>query len=157
MLEGNHTSVRTTGKFCAHLELSGHQKNHTGEKVHKCGKASSKLFNLTQHKGVHSIQKHYSWENAGKVLKNITEFICKRDPTSVRDVSKPLLTIQALSNSNESIIERRQTLVKNVTRALLTIQHFVTSIIFILGRNTTDVNKLSRLLKVRQLTQRYWN
>lgn len=93
--EKSHRCEDCRKVFCAHLELSGHQKNHTGEKVHKCGKASTKLFNLTQHKGVHSIQKHYSWENAGKVftlqsLKNITEFIRKRDPTSVRDVLKLL-------------------------------------------------------------------
>lgn len=51
--------------FCTHLGLYKHQKNHTGKKDHKCEKASTKL-NLTQHKVVLSVQKHYTSGYAGK-------------------------------------------------------------------------------------------
>lgn len=81
LLEGNHSLVSEDCNkvFCSHLGLCKHQKNHTGKKDHKCEKASTKLFNLTQHKVVLSVQKHYTSGYAGKFftllksLKNINE------------------------------------------------------------------------------------
>lgn len=60
--------------FCTHLGLCKHQKNHIGKKDHKCEKVSTKLLNLTQHKLVLSVQKHYTSGYAGKFFALLKSF-----------------------------------------------------------------------------------